>query len=204
MIDLIANNILRDISNLPHNAPQTEIILPYANVTAGVVDTVEVGNIKMPVSNGFSGDLKGFASNPLVPNTTSKGIVYFEDSDEEAVKVVSIYEKQEISNLRLVIWINKERNGIHKYQNIFHQLKALVLNNIKLQVNSPMVKYTVEHKKTIKGAKVFQRYDYSNITPLLSFPPFFSCAFDFLVKYTPCSTSPLVFSDVSECTYINL
>lgn len=173
--------------------------IQFLDVVAGIVqpvidvkhtdDSPAAISKKMPVSydvTGTNNSLLG-TERQLVPDKSKKSILYFEDLGSTTDSNGKAGRLTMITSIRLVCWMNKEKMGYSKYEDITARCISEILNRLikgscinyggitRLFVSNPRI--------LIQDAAIFSKYNYTEEVVQYLRPPFEYFAIDLTCKY---------------------
>lgn len=182
-------------SNLAHEMRLMLAGIPFVNVLAGLVRTLEYSEVledgsgktivkRMPVTDDFDKQL--FPCDKeinLVPNSANKGMIYFEDGGINEIKKTQ-YGIHFKSRIFLVCWVNKKLLFNDAYAPVIGQMELYVIN--ALNTSNPVnvgifTGLEMSASRIVEQQKgTFSKYSYDEKTTQYLRPPFdfFEIQFD--------------------------
>ena len=205
----------KELSKILRERLQENGGLPFVERYAGLVQTVEKIDIDVNQNNvrkrfpvATESVLNGVCnSNEIImtPDSSVKGIVYFEDGGTSPLGRVG-QDFKFTSNLTLICWINRAK----VVSNIYSEITAIAIQNIIQKLKIDQNPETVSFFKSLsvslvkiqpQEASVFSRYPYYETVTQFLRPPFEFFALGLQLKYSinESCVEPLTITNEEVC-----
>ena len=188
--------MIKEIANKLRERLQFRGDLPFIDVYAGLVQTVsykqetEGGSTttkRMPVSydTNISAGCSVSPERAIVPESTKKGIIYFEESGGASpVQNLSGGRTMWRANMVCVVWLNRDKITGDSYSEIsaqaFHEIMKKLRNN---EISAPFANLNVTEARFRQTDNIFQKYSYDETELQYLRPPFEYFAIDLVVSF---------------------
>lgn len=125
----------------------------------------------------------------VVPDSTKKGILYFEESGTNIQAFNPVKGATYTSNLTLVCWLNKARLGYEKTDEITAAVISLVLgavvSNVAYANVGSFIKLNVKPGRiNVQDSSVFNKYTYDELATQYLRPPFEFFSIQLSISYS--------------------
>jgi hypothetical protein len=125
----------------------------------------------------------------LVPDSSQKGILYFEDNGGQITGSRGSYGNSYVWNVRLVMWLNKNLITGNAYSMISANVVTAIMSGIGAydvnpKNNYPFTGLLVRGTNQVQGAQVFSRYTYKEEVRQYLMAPFEAYGLDLRLSFT--------------------